>query len=156
MACWGETSGGIGASVGDEKTHPGEVCPGGPFIAICLHVAVRDVADVDIALVHRAPHPARRIATEVEVAVMTVVVVAVVVMAVVVMAMVVMAVMAMTAATMAGRRIARGGEGRNGQRNSGDSGSEERTVHETTPGLIQSDHRPGVCPVSALRSPKVM
>jgi len=121
-----------------EETHPGEIRPGGSHIAVCLHVAVGDVADVDVPRVVRAPHPARRIATVVEVAVVTVVVVAVVVvvmMAVVVVAMVVMAVMTMMAMAMtaavpaAGRRVARGGEGRNSQHEGSGSGGEDSTLH---------------------------
>ena len=93
------------------------------------------------------------------VVVVTVVVVAVVVMAVVaVMAVMAMMAMAMTAAVAAaGRRIARGGEGRNRQHDGSGSGGEDGTLHfRLLLGLIQSDHRPGVCPVSALRRPKVM
>jgi hypothetical protein len=115
----------------NKKTRPGEACPGGPFIAICL---VRGVADVDAALVHRAPAPAVRVAVVVEVAVVPVVpvvaVVAVVVVAVVVMAMVAVMAVAMTAAVpAAGRRVARGGEGRNGQHEGRGSGGEDSTVH---------------------------
>jgi hypothetical protein len=117
-----------------KKDPPGRIRPGRPFIAICL-VRVGDVADVDLALVHRAPHPAARIPANVEVAVMPVVAVTVVVMAVVVVAVVVMAVMAMTmtaavaAAAVPGRRIARGGEGRNRQRDGSGSGGEDGTLH---------------------------
>ena len=138
-ACRGREVGGLTR----EETHPGEIRPGGSPIAVCLHVAVRDVADVDVPRVVRAPHPARRRATEVEVAVVTVVVVAVVVvvtvvvvamvvMAVVVMAVVVMTMMAMAmtaAVPAAGRRVARGGEGRNSQHEGSGSGGEDSTLH---------------------------
>lgn len=117
-------------------TRPGEIRPGGSFIAICLHVPVRHVADVDVADQHRAPHPARPAAdveTPMAVVVAVVVVTVVVVMVAVVMTMA-MAV-AMTAATGASRRVTRGGEGRNGQRDGGSSGSEDSTLHQTSPGV---------------------
>jgi hypothetical protein len=154
----------------NEKTRPGECDRAGPVITICLHIR-GGVADVDVALEPRAPHPAGRVAAVVEVAVVTVVAVAVVVMAVVVMAvmavmamvavvtmMAVMAVMAVatTAVPAAGGRVSRGGEGRSRQSDSGNSSSEDRTLHGTSPGFLQSDHRPGVCPISALRSPPGM
>jgi hypothetical protein len=117
----------VGRMVIDEKTRPGKIWPGGSFIAICLQVGVRGVADVDVAVQHRAPLPARAVvATDVEMAVTPVV--AVVVMAVVVM--VVMAAMMMaTPVPMAGGRIARGGERGNRQRHGGDSGSKDSTRH---------------------------
>ena len=107
------------------------------------------------------------VVTGVTVVVVTVVVVTVGVVTVVVVTVVMMAVMTvmamtaampatMPAAVTAGRRVARGGEGRNRQHNGSSSGSEDRTLHWTSPGLIQSDHRPGVCPVSALKRPEVM
>ena len=108
--------------------------PGRPFIAICL-VRVGAVADVDVAVVHRAPAPAARVA-DVIVAVVPVVVMPVVVMTVV--AVVVMAVMAMTvtvtvamtaAVAAAGRRVTRGGEGRNRQHDGSGSGGEDGTLH---------------------------
>ncbi len=66
------------------KDPPGRIRPGGPIISICL-VGGREVADVDVAVHVRAPHPARRRATgvEAEVAVVTVVVVTVVTVVVV-------------------------------------------------------------------------
>jgi hypothetical protein len=94
------------------------------------------------------------------VVVVAVVVVAVAVVAMVVMAVVVMAVvmmtMAMTAVPAASRRITRGGERGNGQRDGSSSGSQDSTLHFNFSSFAQDDHRPGVCPVSALRSPKVM
>lgn len=79
-----------------------------------------------------------------------VVMVAVVVVAVVVAVMAMMAVMttmmamAMTAVPATSRRVARGGERRNRQRDRSGSGGEDSTLHfQTTPGLVQSDHRPG-------------
>jgi hypothetical protein len=126
----GERRSGEGSN---EKTRPGRIRPGGPFIATCLHD--RGIADVDVAQQHRAPHPARPAANvETEVAVMTVVVVAVVVMTVV--AMVTVMAVAMTAAMpAAGRRNVHGGEGRDGQRDSGNRGSEDSTLHGTSPGV---------------------
>ncbi len=118
-----------------EKTRPGEYDRAGPFITICLHVRVGGVADVDVAMEPRAPHPAGRIAAEVDGG--GVPVVAVVVMAVVVMAVVVMAVMAVMAMTMAmtatvpaaGVRVSGGRKRGDRQRDSGDSGSEDGTLH---------------------------
>lgn len=80
-------------------------------------------------------------------------------MTVVAVMTVVHAVAVATAATVAttvpaaGGCVSRGGEGRSRQSDSGNSGSEDRTLHRTSPGFLQSDHRPGVCPISALRSP---
>ena len=63
---------------------------------------------------------------------------------------------AMTAVAAAGRRIARGGEGRDGQRDSSDSGSEDSTLHGTSPGVDPERPSPWGIPVSAPTRPKVM
>lgn len=60
---------------------------------------------------------------------------------------------AMSAAVPTRRRGTRGGEG---ESNGGDSGREDLAVHETFSWLIQGDHRPGVCPVSASNRPAAM
>jgi hypothetical protein len=93
--------------------------------------------------------------TVVVVTVVVMVVMAVVVMAMVVMTMVVMAMMAVAmAAAVAGRRIARGGE--DATVSAMAAAVAVRTIRFISDfsRLIQSDYRPGVCPVSALRSPK--
>lgn len=121
-----------GTAVGDgvETERPARAnTTGRAFISICLHVG--GVADVDVPMEVRAPHPAGRVSAVV-VAEVTVVVVAVVVVAVVVMTVVmaVMAVMAMTATVpAAGGRVSGRRKRGDRQRDSSDSGSEEGTLH---------------------------
>jgi uncharacterized membrane protein YgcG len=143
-------------SVRNEKTHPGEVRPGGPFITICL---VGAVADVDVAVEVAAPLPARAVAIAVAVEVAVMAVMVVVVMAVVMMAVVVVMTMAMAVATAvaaAGRRVTRGGERRNRQHNSSGSGGEDSTLHFNFSWGSAGRPSPWLVPVSASRSPKAM
>jgi hypothetical protein len=124
-----------GTTIGDgvESERPARAnTTGRVSITICLHVRVGGVADVDVPMEPRAPHPAGRVSAVVVVAEVTVTVVAVVVVAVVVMTVVmaVMAVMAMTATVAAaGVRVSGGRKRGDRQRDSGDSGSEEGTLH---------------------------
>jgi hypothetical protein len=122
-----------GTAVGDGETErPARAnTTGRAFITICLHVRVGGVADVDVAVEPRAPHPAGRVSAVVvaEVTVVTVVVVAVVVVAVMAV-MAVMAMMAMTATVpAAGGRVSGRRKRGDRQHESSGSSSEEGTLH---------------------------
>jgi len=122
-----------GTAVGDGETkRPARAnTTGRAFITICLHVRVGGVADVDVAVEPRAPHPAGRVSAVVvaEVTVVTVVVVAVVVVAVMAV-MAVMAMMAMTATVpAAGGRVSGRRKRGDRQHESSGSSSEEGTLH---------------------------
>jgi len=152
-----------GTAVGDgvETERPARAnTTGRAFISICLHVG--GVADVDVPMEPRAPHPAGRVSAVVEVAVAVAVVAVVAVMAVVAMVavmavMTVMTVMAMTATVpAAGGRVSGRRKRGDGQRDSGDSGGEDGTLHRTSPGFVPERPSPWVMPISALRrSPKM-